>query len=238
VNRPKLPERKARPWTLAQVESVAAVLQARWAVFPYVGARTGMRQGEMLGLAVEHADFLRRVVHVRRQVRITGGKLCYAPVKNDKGHDVPLADSLALRLSAHIAAHSPRRVTLPWRSPDGQPESHDLILTTRAGTAVNRTTFNGQAWHPALVKAGIREADVKGLPEPGNGCHVLRHTAASAWLSAGVSVAAVAAWLGDSPAMVLAAYAHMMPDAHTGGRAAIEAFFSASAPGVQKVADL
>jgi integrase len=150
-----------------------------------------MRQGEMLGLAVEHADFLRRVVHVRRQVRITGGKLCYAPVKNDKGHDVPLADSLALRLSAHIAAHPPRRVTLPWRSPDGQPESH-----------------------------------------------VLRHTAASAWLSAGVSVAAVAAWLGDSPATVLAAYAHMMPDADTGGRAVIEAFFSASAPGVQKVADL
>jgi integrase len=59
--------------------------------------------------------------------------------------------------------------------------------------------------------------------------HALRHTAASAWLSAGVSVASVAAWLGDTPATVLATYAHLMPDDDDRGRKAMDQFFTASA---------
>jgi integrase len=92
---------------------------------------------------------------------------------------------------------------------------------------VYRTRFN-EAWDSALVKAGIRPADRAGRPEPGN-CHVLPHTAASAWLSAGVSVAAVAAWLGDTPQTVLATYAHLMPSDRGAARRAVDAFFSASA---------
>jgi integrase len=57
-------------------------------------------------------------------------------------------------------------------------------------------------------------------PEPGTGMHVLRHTATSAWLSAGVNVAAVAAWLGDTAQVALATYAHMMPDDDRAGRRA------------------
>jgi hypothetical protein len=47
---------------------------------------------------------------------------------------------------------------------------------------------------------------------PQNGCHVLRHTAASAWLSAGLSLAKGAAYLGDTKEAVLATYPHFMPD--------------------------
>jgi len=57
------------------------------------------------------------------------------------------------------------------------------------------------------MKAGIvaarNDGEPKRRPDPGNGMHVLRHTAASAWLSAGVDVASVAAWLGDTPHTVL-----------------------------------
>ena len=53
---------------------------------------------------------------------------------------------------------------------------------------------------------------VAGIPaEPANGCHVLRHTAAPVWLSHGASLAKVAAYLGDTKEVVLAAYAHFMP---------------------------
>lgn len=65
----------------------------------------------------------------------------------------------------------------------------------------------------------------------GHGMHVLRHTAASAWLSAGVGVPAVAAWLGDTEATVLATYAHLMPDDTDRGRKAMDAFFTALAEG-------
>jgi hypothetical protein len=53
--------------------------------------------------------------------------------------------------------------------------------------------------------------------------------AASAWLSAGVSVAAVAAWLGDTQQTVLDTYSHLMPDDTDRGRRAMDQFFLGSA---------
>jgi integrase len=62
--------------------------------------------------------------------------------------------------------------------------------------------------------------------------HALRHTAASAWLSAGVNVAAVAAWLGDTEQITLATYAHFMSADDDRGRRAMDKFFQRSAPDV------
>jgi integrase len=56
--------------------------------------------------------------------------------------------------------------------------------------------------------------------------HVLRHTAASAWLSAGISVGAVAEFLGDTESTVQATYSHMMPDDRERARKAMERFFT------------
>jgi integrase len=78
-HRPKTEERKAQPWTLAQVDAMAAALPARYAVLPYLGAGAGARQGEMFGLAVDDIDILRKVIHVRRQVRLIGDVPCFAP---------------------------------------------------------------------------------------------------------------------------------------------------------------
>lgn len=55
-----------------------------------------------------------------------------------------------------------------------------------------------------------------------------RHTAASVWLRDGIDVVRAAAWLGDTPAIVLGTYAHLMPgDSGDDGRAAVDRFFSA-----------
>lgn len=51
--------------------------------------------------------------------------------------------------------------------------------------------------------------------------HVLRHTAASAWLSEGISVRAVVEFLGDTEATV-----HMMHDDRERARKAMERFFA------------
>ncbi len=236
VTRPKVPERKARPWTLAQADAMSAALAARYAVLPYLGAGTGMRQGEMFGLAAGDIDFLRRVIHVRRQVRLLDdGTMCFSPVKNGKAHDVPLSESLAPVLAEHIRKYPPAVVTLPWQVRDGKPVTHALLLTRPAGLPMHRQRAN-EEWRAALAKAGIvaarKPGEPKHRPEPGDGMHALRHTAASAWLSAGVGVPAVAAWLGDTVATVLATYAHLMPDDTDRGRKAMDAFFSRSAPDV------
>lgn len=80
-------------------------------MLPYLGAGTGMRQGELFGLAVDEVDFRRKVVHVRRQVRLIGDVACFAPVKNNKAHDVPLSDSLAPLLADHIRRYLPVAMT-------------------------------------------------------------------------------------------------------------------------------
>jgi integrase len=56
--------------------------------------------------------------------------------------------------------------------------------------------------------------------------HVLRHTAASAWLAAGVDIRTVAEYLGHSdPGFTLKTYAHLMPGASDRARRAMDAFF-------------
>jgi len=64
--------------------------------------------------------------------------------------------------------------------------------------------------------------------------HVTRHTAASAWLSAGLSIGAVAEFLGDTEATVQGTYSHMMPDDRERARRAMERFFARPADGEQK----
>jgi integrase len=233
VQRPKVPERKARPWTLGQVDAMAAALDEWFSAMVYPGAAAGLRQGEMFGLAVDDIDFLRRVIHVRRQVKLLGTTLLFAPVKNGKIHDVPLSESLAPVLAEHIRQFPPVTVTLPWE-PDGKPVTFNLVFT-QWGTALNRTRFNSREWWPAQEKAEIvpvRAPGEKRAPAPDQGMHALRHTAASAWLSAGVGVPAVAAWLGDTEKTILDTYAHFMPDDDDRGRKAMDLFFQRSAPDV------
>jgi integrase len=55
---------------------------------------------------------------------------------------------------------------------------------------------------------------------------VLRHTAASTWLSKGLGLAKVAAYLGDTKEVVLATYAHFMPDDDDRAREIMNAFFA------------
>jgi integrase len=230
VTRPKVPEKKAQPWTLGQVEAMADALPGRFAVLPYLGAGTGMRQGELFGLSVDDVDFLRKVIHVRRQVWLIAGKPCFAPVKNGKMHDVPLAESLVPVLAEHIRLHPPVSVTLPWRVPGGKPITFSLLVTRPGGTAMDRTRFGESHWRPAQERAGIVVRHGGKRPAARDqGMHALRHTAASAWLAAGVDIVGVAAWLGDTVKTVWETYAHLMPDADDRGRTAMDLFFTGGA---------
>lgn len=236
VDRPGRSGGKAVPWALERVEGMSAALPAHLAVVPYLGAATGMRQGELFGLAAGDVVFLGRDprVKVTRQVKLVRGRPFFAPLKNRKPHEVPLAPSLAPRLAEHMRQFPPVPVTLDWHDPrdrelHGKPVTVSLVLTDGRGRALSRPRFNEQ-WHAAQEKAGVtpeRDPGVKRAAARGDGCHALRHTAASVWLRAGIDVVRVAAWLGDTPQVVLQTYAHLMPgDSGDDGRAATDAFFS------------
>ena len=227
VTKPKYVKTKAVAWSAEQVQAVAAELPGRMSAMAWLGAVTGMRQGELFGLAVEDVDFLRRMVHVRVQVIQLGSGHAFAPIKNENMREVPIAANVVDLLAAHLAQCPAVPVTLPWsqkkeRKLDGKPVTRSLMFADPRDSAWFKQTVNRQ-WSRAWLAAGI--------PDRGrhNGMHVLRHTAASRWLSGGLNIAKVADYLGDTVAVVHKTYAHFMPGDDELGRAIMDGWLDTSA---------
>jgi integrase len=216
VKPPAAERRRVAPWSAEQVAAVRAALPARYRAVVDAAGGCGLRQGEVFGLAVEDVDWLRGVVHVRRQVKIVGAQLVFAPPKGGKERDVPLAETVSLRLAAHLAAYPAVPVTLPWREPSGQPQTVRLIFTSRERGACNRNYVNTCLWKPALEAAGV-------APTRENGMHALRHWYASVQLDAGTSVKALAEHLGHvDPGFTLRVYTHLLPASEDRSRKAVD----------------
>lgn len=248
VERPGRADRDAEPFTAAELDAIAAKMDERYRVIPRLAAGTGMRQMEMSGLGADdvHATGKRPRIRVARQLLTVGGELRFAPVKNRKPHDVPLAEPVADALEDHMRRFPPVPVTLPWHEPGskmhGQPVTVRLVLTRPDGTPLTRGS-SGSAWETGVRRAlkGKVPGAGKGRRTRGYNIHRARHTAASAWLRAGVDVVRVASWLGDTVKVVTETYAHLMPDDHDGeaaGRQAVADFFRPSAPGVPQAGSL
>ncbi|HEX5289804.1 MAG TPA: site-specific integrase [Streptosporangiaceae bacterium] len=232
VRAPRLPRRKVEPWPEEQVTAVIAALPPRFRAMGELAAGCGERQGELFATGVDDVDWLatRKMLRVRRQVKIVRGHLVFAPPKGDRFREIPMAEPVALALSAHLARFPAVRVTLPWKVPGGKPVTVPLIFTSAAGKAVVRHDFNKGAWKPALEAAGVIEPRPEGAttwgPDRENGMHALRHFYASALLADGVDIRAVAEYLGHSdPGFTLRVYVHLMPSAEARAAAAIERIY-------------
>lgn len=226
VDKPKPVRSDVVAWTAEQIQATADALPVRLRAMAYLGGVTGMRQGELFGVALSDLDFLRRTVHAEVQVSYVGGRLVFKPLKNDKTRDVPVAAQVIPVLSEHVRRFPPVEVTLPWSEKgsrmDGKPVTRNLVFTHIGGTAYHRELAN-RPWRRAWKSAGI--------PDLGraNGMHVLRHSAASRWLSKGLNIARVAAYLGDTVAVVVSTYSHFMPDDDQRGRAIMDDFLTPGA---------
>lgn len=220
--KPRRTKTEVIAWTPEEVSGACDGLPAELRAMGYLGAVTGARQGELLGLALGDVDFLRKQVTYSVQVVYVGGRLCFAPLKNHKtrpSRTVPVAAPVVPVLSEHVRLHPPAAVTLPWSEKDnekldGKPVTR-LLLFHDDGRAYFRQTVN-RHWRKAWAGAGISDRGRAG------GMHVLRHSAASRWLSRGLNPAKVAAFLGDTVAVVLETYAHWLPDDDDRGRAIMD----------------
>ncbi len=216
VKSPKVPDRKITPWPASRVAAVRLGLPKPYRAMADAGAGLGLRQGEVLGLSPDDIDWLRQVVHVRRQVKIVGGRRILASPKGSRDRDVPLPESVSLRLAAHLQAHPARSVTLPWETTTGEPVTVALMFTKADGGAIWRNDLNRYAWHPALRSAGM-------APGRENGFHQLRHYYASALLADGVDIRTLAEYLGHSdPGFTLRVYTHLLPSGADRARRAVD----------------
>ncbi|HEX7355028.1 MAG TPA: site-specific integrase [Mycobacteriales bacterium] len=221
VKRPRVEQRKVVPWPAERVLAVRDALPERYAIVVALGAGLGLRQGEMFGLSPDDVDFLRGVVHVRRQVRLySDGRQVFAAPKHRRDRDdpreVPLPASVRDTLAAYLAAWPAQTVELPWSETDGEPATVPLIVTSREHKAMNRNYFNAHVWKAALRVAGAE-------PSRENGCHALRHFYASVLLDAGESIRAVSDYLGHrDPGFTLRTYTHLMPASSERTRRAVD----------------
>jgi integrase len=135
-------ERRIVPWEAARISAIRAALPYRYQAVADVGKGAGLRQGEVFGLSPDDIDWLRKIIHVRRQVKIVGGRRVFAPPKFGKDRDVPLSAALALRLSAHLKVFPAAEVTLPWQKPGGKPVTVSLMFTKDDEGAIWRNDFN------------------------------------------------------------------------------------------------
>jgi integrase len=213
---PRVGPSKIVPLTRDQVHRLRDNMADRYAVAVDLGAGCGMRQGEILALAVDDIDFGRQVIHVVRQLKIVGNRLVFALPKGRKTRDVPLPSSVAARLRTHLDRLSPLSVVLPWDTPAGKPVGAELVVYGKTSVPIDRHTFNRYAWWPAATAAGIEKSRE-------NGMHALRHFYASALLDGGESIKALAAYLGHSdPGFTLRTYTHLMPSSEERTRRAID----------------
>ena len=228
VRVPRQGRRKVTPWTPVQVQAIRAGLPARYRAAVDCGAGLGEREGEILAMGPDEIDFLRRKVHVRRQIKRVGGRAWFAAPKGGKEREVPLPESVALALAAHIEAYPPVEVTLPWNEP-GDPKRHGkpvtaALLFVKDGGPVHHSTFTTTIWAPVRNAVGITEG----------GLHQLRHLYASTLLAGGVDVRALSEYLGHhDPAFTLRIYAHLMPSAEGRALRAIEAAFASESESSQ-----
>jgi integrase len=205
---PRREARKAHPVPLEVVERIHAALPDWMKVAVPLGVGAGLRQGEASGLTVDRVDFLRATLRVDRQLANGRGveESVLAPPKTDSSvRTVPLAGFVVEALSAHLARHK--------REPD------QLLLLGPEGLPVQWGRF-GHHWRNAVKAAGAT----------GLRYHDLRHTFASTLLSRGVSIKAVADWLGHgSPTTTLSRYAHLMPADDQVARGVLDSVFADSA---------
>lgn len=214
------------------------------------------------------------VVRVRSQVKMLKGAIYVDAPKRGKSRTVPLPATAREALAAHLAKYPARPIPVPIAAPDGPVESRRLVFTTRESKPLNKNYFNVAVWKPALVAAAasLKEAGVLGVSgrvlqgpgdQPGgvlgvsggvperalepnrrNGMHILRHSYASLLLDGGVSIRAVAEYLGHSdPGFTLRVYGHLMPASGERTRNAVDLALrggavdgvpSSSVPGVSR----
>lgn len=183
--------------TIPTAQQVGAAIRAAddaFAALVSVCAFGGLRLGEASALKVSDVDFLRRELHVRRQVQWPGdGTAEVRAPKYGSERTVYAPDALLSALAEHVRRFRPGGDPDRWLFPNGKDEA----LPIHASRAAYR-------WRTTRKRANVTYR-----------LHDLRHFYASGLIRANCDVVTVSRALGHASASTtLRTYAHLWPDAN------------------------
>jgi len=164
----------------------------------HVAVKTGMREGELLGLKWSDLDWNKGIIRVQRQVqRVKGrGMVFMRPKTKSSLRSIQLGDETVQILRKHLAQQNLDKALAGKRW-----KNNNLIFPSRVGTPQSPSNLLKE------FKALLKQADLKKIR-----FHDLRHTSASLMLNHGVPVLIVSKILGHSkPSTTLDIYGHMIP---------------------------
>ena len=170
-------------------------------------AGTGPRQGEVFGLTRDRVNFLRREIHIDRQlVGVVDGQPVFGPPKTKASvRDVPMPQVVMDALGDHLQTF-------------GSHESG--LIFTLDGQPITRQRW-GHLWRTPARALGV---------PTGEGLHALRHYYASLLIRHGESVKVVQERLGHASATeTLDTYSHLWPDSDDRTRQAVDLVLGSSA---------
>ena len=206
-------DRQVVPMSTEQMRKLAAGVPPELRAMIILGAGTGLRQSEALGLTVDRIDFLRKTLRVDRQLlAVPGEGPRLAPPKTRASiRTIPLPQVVVDALAEHLAAYPVDKTgdlaglifTRAWPLPDGSVLREPWT----------RQRF-GHVWRPIARDVAL---------EPRTGFHALRHYYASLLIRHGESVKTVQARLGHASATeTLDTYSHLWPDSDDRTREAVD----------------
>ncbi len=201
IKLPKIPPKSSLvPISTETVLALRDAINPRYRVFVTIGAGTGMRRGEILGLTLDRIAFDFGTIRIDRQLSRAArtGKPVFGPPKTPSSTRViPVGDLVLQAIKKHVGEY-------------GTHES-GLLLTTDLGNFVGTSTIHN-AW-----QLGAKKIPTDATP------HDLRHYFASAQIRGGQSIKVLQALLGHKSAVeTWDTYGHLMGDEDTRSRAIVD----------------
>lgn len=186
--------RRVEPATLDQLRVLVEHMPARYQALVLLGAWCGLRFGEMAELRRADLDLATGVVHVRRGVVRTNGRVSVGTPKSAAGvRDVAIPPHLLRTLADHLEHVAPHPQALVFPSvTDPEVQVHPNTLYRH--------------WHKAREAAGRPDLRI----------HDLRHTGAVLAARTGATLAELMARIGHSTPQAALRYQHaaLGRDAH------------------------
>jgi len=176
-----------------EIQALLDACEPKWRPIIMTGVFTGLRVGELLGLAWSDVDWNSNKIHVRRSYTFKG----FQEPKTKAGRrTVDMPATLVRELKAwKLACPKAERK-------EGEEPGLELCFANGLGHPESPQNVLHRGLFPALRRAGLRRIRF----------HDLRHTFASLMLANNEPITAVQHALGHaSPAVTLGVYSHMLP---------------------------